>query len=99
VVATHELKIWPEFYAAVASGIKPFEVRWGDDRPYAVGDQVNLREWDPAVGAYTGRWTGVWLDYVARVDPARFGVLGTAVWLLGWHVSETFQEAPGKGKE
>lgn len=98
-MTTHELKIWPEFYAVVASGAKSFEVRWGDDRQYAGGDQVNLREWDPATGAYTGRWAGVWLDYVARVDPARFGAVGDPAWLLGWHVCETFQDDTPFGEE
>ena len=36
---THDLKCWPEPFAAVASGIKTFEVRV-DDRPYAAGDTL-----------------------------------------------------------
>ena len=43
---THNLKCWPEPFAAVASGIKTFEVRV-DDLPYAVGDTLILREWCP----------------------------------------------------
>ena len=48
---THNLKCWPEPFAAVANGIKTFEVR-RDDRPYAVGDTLILREWCP--GLYEG---------------------------------------------
>lgn len=58
----HELKIWPSYFDAVASGIKTFEWR-KNDRDFAVGDQLVLREWNPALAtgvcgqlyAYTGR--------------------------------------------
>jgi hypothetical protein len=47
-VPTHELKAWPEPFAGVLSGEKPFEWR-KDDRtpPYAVGDILHLREFAP----------------------------------------------------
>ncbi len=48
----HELKIWPEPYAAVATGLKEFEVRL-DDRDYQVENTLWLREWDPVTQAYT----------------------------------------------
>jgi hypothetical protein len=50
---THDLKCWPEVYAAVVSGVKRFEIRQ-DDRGYRVGDALHLREWSPDTG-YTGR--------------------------------------------
>lgn len=40
---THELKILPEYFEAVASGCKQFEIR-KNDRDYKVGDQLILRE-------------------------------------------------------
>ena len=40
----HELKIWPQYFDAIASGIKTFEVR-KDDRGFAVGDTLVLKEW------------------------------------------------------
>jgi hypothetical protein len=51
---THVLKIWPEFYDALESGQKNFELR-NDDRGFAVDDVLVLREWDKQTGHYTGR--------------------------------------------
>lgn len=42
---THELKILSEFFEAVTSGRKQFEIR-KNDRDYKVGDQLVLREVD-----------------------------------------------------
>jgi len=57
----HDLKTWPEYYKLVESGEKRFEVR-KNDRPYAVGDFLNLREWQPTGTvdgvAITGYYTG-----------------------------------------
>lgn len=57
---THDLKILPHFFQAVLDERKTFEVR-KDDRPFAVGDFVNLHEYDPHYPrGYTGRvWFGV----------------------------------------
>lgn len=44
---THILKTWPEPFAAMADGRKKFEYR-RDDRGFAVGDILELWEWDPA---------------------------------------------------
>ena len=41
----HELKILPEFFEAVTSRRKQFEIR-KNDRDYKVGDQLVLREID-----------------------------------------------------
>lgn len=49
----HELKSWPEFYNAIMTGSRRHELR-RDDRGFAVGDQLRLREYDPAVREYTG---------------------------------------------
>ena len=41
----HELKILTEYFEAVASGRKRFEIR-KNDRDYKVGDRLYLREWN-----------------------------------------------------
>lgn len=47
-MTTHDIKVHPQYFNAIADGSKPFEVR-KDDRGYAVGDVLRLREWDPEV--------------------------------------------------
>jgi hypothetical protein len=55
---THCLKTWPEFYKAIESGEKTFEVR-KNDRKYKPGDALLLQEYDPTKEEYTGKeWHG-----------------------------------------
>lgn len=51
---THELKTWPLYYEAVANGSKTFELR-KNDRKFAVGDLLVLREFNPDTEGYSGR--------------------------------------------
>ncbi len=44
---THSLKTWPGPFSAVLDGTKTFELRQ-DDRAYAVGDILILKEYDPS---------------------------------------------------
>lgn len=44
----HELKIWPEQFEAVKSGIKRFEFQ-KNDRDFQVGDLLRLRKFYPCV--------------------------------------------------
>ena len=50
---THYLKTWPEFFQAMKSGKKTFELR-KNDRDYEVGDTLVLQEYEPIEGCYTG---------------------------------------------
>jgi hypothetical protein len=61
----HELKTWPEHYAAIDGGSKTVELRL-NDRPYAVGDSLLLREWEPLEAGYTGRQLRVRVTHILR---------------------------------
>lgn len=94
----HDLKTWPQFFDAVASRRKNFEVR-RDDRDFQPGDWLLLEEWDPTdagiprvhqqVGR-TGRKLIRRITYVlrgrdatdVRVQPG-FCVLGLAAMEIG----------------
>lgn len=72
----HELKCWPDDYAAVMRGTKRFEVR-RNDRGFRVGDVLWLREYEPDIpGVYTGRGCQVVVQHIMRHDaPVIRGVL------------------------
>lgn len=66
----HELKILPEYFEAVASGAKPFELRKDDREPrFAVGDGLVLREWFGVVGQFSPRSVTGSITYVLRDFP------------------------------
>jgi Domain of unknown function (DUF3850) len=66
-VTTHDLKIWPKWFADILSYDKNFEVRL-NDRGFKVGDELLLREWDPEKRDYTGRVIRRRVTYVSRID-------------------------------
>lgn len=49
--AYHDLKILPEYFAAVKNGTKTFELR-KDDREYRVDDMLLLSKWSPEFGYF-----------------------------------------------
>jgi hypothetical protein len=69
---THSLKTWPEYYKAVESGAKNFEVR-RNDRPFKVGDTLLLQEWDNIRGMYTGEEVRKEVTYILK-GSKEFGV-------------------------
>jgi hypothetical protein len=62
-VTVHHLKTWPEYFQEVYNQRKTFEVRKAD-RPYRVGDELLLREWDPEQEGYTGRDCARTITYI-----------------------------------
>lgn len=59
----HALKCWPQYYAAVVSGDKTFEVR-KHDHAFAVGDHLILSSWHPLEQRYLGPRTTCLITYV-----------------------------------
>lgn len=73
----HELKCWPEPFAATCRGEKFHEFR-RDDRGFAVGDELILREFNPGgtiEGMTNSRYSGdvipVRVTYISR---GQFGI-------------------------
>lgn len=90
----HELKCWPEPFAAIASGRKTFEWRKAD-RPFGVGDGLVLREWCPFAKRYMGGVIHTSITYVLRGPD--FGVPhGYCVLSLGAALDAPPPDAPGE---
>lgn len=66
----HDLKIAPEWFETVSSGVKTFEVR-KDDRDFKPNDVLLLREFDGT--KYTGRQLKVDVRFVLRNEYCREG--------------------------
>ncbi|OGG44201.1 hypothetical protein A2841_04165 [Candidatus Kaiserbacteria bacterium RIFCSPHIGHO2_01_FULL_48_10] len=64
-MATIKKKIWLEYFDAVASGKKKFELRL-NDFDVNEGDLLILEEWDPKTKEYTGRKTEKKVTYVGK---------------------------------
>lgn len=60
-----EKKIWPEYFDAVFSGKKKYELRLNDFE-VKEGDTLFLREWDPKTKEYTGREIEKKVTYVGK---------------------------------
>lgn len=68
VTVAHELKCWPQFFEAIVDGKKRHDLRRADDRNFAPGDRLRLREFDPDRDCFTGRWQDVLVTYVTSAD-------------------------------
>lgn len=60
-----EKKVWPEYFAKIASGEKTYELRLADWECNS-GDILVLREWDPKIKEYTGRVLEKEVGYVLK---------------------------------
>jgi hypothetical protein len=65
---THELKSWPEFFEPIFKEEKSFEVR-KNDRDFKIGDRIMLKEYDPEIGSYTGRYCFRTITYILSENP------------------------------
>lgn len=84
-------KIWPEYFEAVVSGKKTFELRL-NDFDVNDGDTLVLEEWNPKTKAHTGRkiekrvgWVGKFtLDDMARFWPKEY-ILEKGIQIISLH--------------
>ncbi|OGE88481.1 MAG: hypothetical protein A2722_01125 [Candidatus Doudnabacteria bacterium RIFCSPHIGHO2_01_FULL_50_11] len=65
-------KIWPQWFEAVSSGKKKFDLRVADFE-VKEGDTLVLEEWDPKTSEYTGRTLTKRVGYVGKFDLNTFG--------------------------
>nr|DAK74245.1 MAG TPA: activating signal cointegrator [Caudoviricetes sp.] len=63
---THKLKIYPEFFSAVCTGVKRAELR-KNDRDYRVGDTLHLMETPRGSCHQTGEFINVKITHIADV--------------------------------
>jgi len=91
-ITTHYLKTWPEYYKAILTGAKTFEVR-KNDRDFKVGDILVLQEWDPTepkdhvqptgpIG-YTGRSYRAYVSYVLHATGPAYKAIEEGYVVLG----------------
>lgn len=71
-IAIIKKKIWPEYFEAVVSGKKKFELRLADF-DIKEGDTLLLEEWNPATKQYTGRIIEKKVSYVLKFKLNDFG--------------------------
>jgi hypothetical protein len=78
-MVVEKLKVWPEFYEAIAHGFKTFEIR-KDDRGFVAGTVLHLQEYEPSKeingqkfdGFYTGN--SLFVDVLYVFDGGSMGV-------------------------
>ncbi|HBV5378863.1 TPA: DUF3850 domain-containing protein [Klebsiella pneumoniae] len=63
---THDLKIYPELFSAVCTGVKRAELR-KNDRDYRVGDTLHLMETPRGSCHQTGEFINVKITHIADV--------------------------------
>ncbi|MFK9853585.1 DUF3850 domain-containing protein [Klebsiella pneumoniae] len=63
---THDIKIYPEFFSAVCTGVKRAELR-KNDRDYRVGDTLHLMETPRGSCHQTGEFINVKITHIADV--------------------------------
>ncbi|ELY5803528.1 DUF3850 domain-containing protein [Cronobacter sakazakii] len=64
---THYLKIYPDFFSAVCTGVKRAELR-KNDRDYRVGDTLHLMETPRGCCSPTGEYINATVTHVADVS-------------------------------
>lgn len=66
-----EKKVRPEFFEKILSGDKTFELRLANFE-CSPGDILVLREWDPDIEEYSGRFMEKEITYVLKTKDVKF---------------------------
>jgi len=74
----HKLKINPKFFHAVIQGYKTCEVRKAD-RPFAVGDLLELNEFVEKTGNYTDNSCTVSVSHILTPADSKLVQAGTVI--------------------
>lgn len=85
---THELKIYPEFFSAVCTGVKRAELR-KNDRDYRVGDTLHLLETPRGSCHSTGEFINATITHIADVGE----------WMPGYVLLSIEREAMDRNAE
>ncbi|MGS7401095.1 DUF3850 domain-containing protein [Klebsiella pneumoniae] len=99
---THDLKIYPEFFSAVCTGVKRAELR-KNDRDYRVGDTLHLMETPRGSCHRTGEFINVTITHIADVGEWMPGYVLLSVELQERRkadsepVAEVLSNRPGNG--
>lgn len=67
----HKIKTWEQFMMDVATGKKPFEIRF-NDREYEFGDKLILCGWNNHSEEYTGEEIEADITYI--LNGGQFGI-------------------------
>lgn len=67
-MAEYNVKSWVAFFQAFKRGEKKHDMRDLKDRHYKVGDILNLQEYDPFTGKYTGEEMRMKITYITSRD-------------------------------
>jgi len=65
---THRLKSWPAFFHAILRGDKLHDLRRKENHDFQVGDLLQLNEYDPFAGKYTGRSLDRTISFITSND-------------------------------
>ena len=88
----HELKTWPEYFQAVISDKKKFEIR-KNDRDFKVNDELILKEFNPDNQEYTGRVAHCIVTYTLDKQPFVLdGYICMAIWIYAWYTTDKEDE-------
>jgi hypothetical protein len=66
-----EKKTWPDYFETILSGEKKFDLRLADFE-CSKGDVIAFKEWDPAVGKFTGRSVEKEVTFVLKTNDLSF---------------------------